>query len=110
MSIPLLLLDDDDDDLSLHEQEEDVTREVVIARIENLITELVDQLDDEKLPVLEGNGITKNFGQWNQCRSFTNIVLVLSYCQALLLANRTTTTREVYYFYVTHFRSHKVCM
>lgn len=103
------------DDVSLNENneeelEEDVTSETAIARIENLLHEIVNQLDEERLPVLEGNGITKAFGQWNQCRSFTNIVLVLSYCHALLLANRTTTTREVYYFYVTHFRSHKVSL
>ena len=102
-----------DDELSLNENneqelEEDVTSETVIVRIESMLQEIVNQLDDDRLPVLEGNGITKAFGQWNQCRSFTNIVLVLSYCHALLLANRTTTTREVYYFYVTHFRSHKV--
>ncbi|GAX26750.1 hypothetical protein FisN_2Hh300 [Fistulifera solaris] len=103
------------DDASLndnHEEEleEDVTPETVISRIESLIHDIVNQLDENRLPALEGNGIAKAFGQWNQCRSFTNIVLVLSYCHALLLANRTTTTREVYYFYVTHFRSHKVSL
>lgn len=92
-----------------YNQHEDVTPEIVIERIENMIFAIVDQIDNEKLPSLDGrNSKTKSFAQWNQCRSFTNIVLVLSYCQALLLANRTTTTREVYYFYVTHFRSHKV--
>jgi len=44
-----------------------------------------------------------------QCRMFSSILLVLSYCHSLLLAQRTTTTREVYYFYVTHFRSQKEC-
>lgn len=102
-----------DDDVSWHEdeqgdEEEDVSPEIVISRIETLVFGIVRQLDEGKVPVLEGNGITKDFGQWNQCRSFTNIVLVLSYCHILLLANRTTTTREVFYFYVTHFRSHKV--
>jgi len=35
--------------------------------------------------------------------------MVLSYCHSLLLSNRSTTTREVYYFFVTHFRNQREC-
>ena len=44
-----------------------------------------------------------------QSRSMTSIVMVLSYCHNLLLKGKTTTLREVYYFYVTHFRNQKEC-
>jgi meiotic recombination protein SPO11 len=44
-----------------------------------------------------------------QGRNFTNILLVMSFCHQLLLSQRATTTREVYYHYVTHFRSQKEC-
>lgn len=35
--------------------------------------------------------------------------MIISFVQKLLLSNRTTTNREVYYFFVTHFRSQKEC-
>ena len=44
-----------------------------------------------------------------QCRTFTSICLVLSFIHQLLLSMRTTTTREVYYVFVTHFRSQREC-
>lgn len=50
-----------------------------------------------------------SFHNLAQGRKFTSILLVLSFCYTLLLSQRTTTTREVYYFYVTHFRSQKEC-
>jgi len=42
-------------------------------------------------------------------RGFTSSLLVLSFVQNLLLSGRTTTNREVYYCYVTHFRNQKEC-
>lgn len=51
----------------------------------------------------------KSFFHLSHCRSLTSILLVASFCQNLLLANRTTTTREVYYFHVTHFFHQKEC-
>jgi meiotic recombination protein SPO11 len=33
----------------------------------------------------------------------------MSFIHSLLLSNRTTTTREVYYVFVTHFRNQKEC-
>jgi meiotic recombination protein SPO11 len=44
-----------------------------------------------------------------QCRSYTSLILVLSYCHQLLLSKRTTTLREVYYAFVTHFRNQPEC-
>ena len=35
--------------------------------------------------------------------------MVLSFCHELLLDNKTTTTREVYYYFVTHFRNQREC-
>ena len=51
----------------------------------------------------------RNFGNIAQSRSFTSICLVMSFIHQLLLSNRTTTTREVYYVFVTHFRNQKEC-
>lgn len=45
----------------------------------------------------------------HQCRSYTSVLLILSFVQNLLQSKRTTTTREVYYHYVTHFRSQREC-
>ena len=46
----------------------------------------------------------------SQSRSYTSILLVLSFVQKnLLLSNRTTTNREVYYYFVTHFRNQREC-
>lgn len=111
----------------------------VLRKIEQLILSLIDFLNKEESPILsevsklhkniraESAGapatpgkpatpgttattlsITKRFNLM-QCRSFTGIILVLSYVYTLLQSHRTTTTREVYYFYVTHFRSQKEC-
>jgi len=45
----------------------------------------------------------------HQCRSYTSVLLVLSFVQGLLRSRRTSTTREVYYHFVTHFRSQREC-
>ncbi|KAL3803728.1 hypothetical protein HJC23_003782 [Cyclotella cryptica] len=51
----------------------------------------------------------KNFDNVSRQRVFTSITLVMSFIHLLLLSNRTTTTREVYYVFVTHFRNQKEC-
>ena len=76
----------------------------VIASIEGVVACVMSSLQEKTLPQLEGKG----FGL-AQCRSFTSILMVLQFCHSLLMDNRTTTTREVYYFFVTHFRSQKEC-
>jgi meiotic recombination protein SPO11 len=97
--------------------------EEVVARIELLSAKIISMLDEENLPILETyqsplllsdkqqtiKSITTKRFNMNQCRSFTSVVLVMSFCHALLQAKRTTTCREVYYFYVTHFRSQREC-
>lgn len=58
-----------------------------------------------------------------QCRLFTSILLVMDYCHSLLLSSpgsssthssttriaKTVTVRQVYYVFVTHFRSQSEC-
>ena len=51
----------------------------------------------------------KSFANLSQCRSLTNSILVLSFVQKLLRSNRTTTNRELYYIFITHFRSQREC-
>ena len=52
---------------------------------------------------------TRTLTNLGQCRHFASITLILSFVHSLLLQGRTTSTREVYYFYVTHFRSQREC-
>ena len=110
--------------LDADEQQEEITAETVLSRIESLAVSIVDALDQNCMPVLEqyrrpfsiqamtasSKTLTKHFNM-HQCRSFTSILLVVAYCHSLLQSRprRTTTTREVYYFYVTHFRSQREC-
>lgn len=103
--------------LAVTQTQDSITTEEVLRRIEDLMATIVDALDEERMPVLETyqednhiptREITKRFTM-NQCRSFTSILLVTTFCHSLLTANRTTTNREVYYFYVTHFRTQKEC-
>ncbi|KAL3776264.1 hypothetical protein ACHAW5_003857 [Stephanodiscus triporus] len=51
----------------------------------------------------------RNFDNIAQSRSFASICCVMSFVHQLLLSNRTTTTREVYYVFVTHFRNQREC-
>ena len=115
---------DDSDDEDEHKKYEEITVETVLIRIESLAVSIVDALDQNRMPVLEqyrrpfsiqamtasSKTLTKHFNM-HQCRSFTSILLVVAYCHSLLQSQprRTTTTREVYYFYVTHFRSQREC-
>ena len=80
-------IDDDDDSY------EEAARDVVASNVlEN---------GDQKF--------CRTWGNSGQCRTFTSICLVLSFIHQLLLSMRTTTTREVYYVFVTHFRSQREC-
>lgn len=107
----------------------DVPRDVVLQRILELVHHKVvrplfapngissDDDDDSHVddgPSSDGDPEmikidNKSFFHLSHCRSLTSILLVASYCQNLLLSNRTTTTREVYYHYVTHFFHQKEC-
>lgn len=119
---------DDDDDSD--DESEVLSPAELINRMESLVEVIVEAMDQHKLPELSTYSsrhrrrkrthdsllhASKNkkrrivFHNLQQSRIFANVLLVLSFCHTLLLAQRTTTTREVYYFYVTHFRSQKEC-
>ena len=87
---------DDDDD------------EEIVARIEDTVVGVVEALDRDELPVLCCSKYTKRFTV-GQSRSFASILMVLSFCHRLLMEGKTTTTREVFYYYVTHFRNQREC-
>lgn len=97
---------------------DDLTAREVLRRIEELVEVVVEDLDGSVSPVLTtyhalgaeevDKPVSKRM-HLNQCRSFTSILLVLSFCHSLLQSGRTTTVREVYYYHVTHFRSQKEC-
>ena len=80
----------------------------VIASIEEHVASIIDSLDNEVSPLLTSDNLTRRFSL-SQSRSFTSVVMVLSFAHSLLLGGRTTTTRDVYYFYVTHFRNQREC-
>ena len=82
--------------------------QAVIASIEALVACILEQLDRNESPLLSSQNVTRRL-TLSQSRSFTSICMVLSFSHSLLLSGRTTTTREVYYFFVTHFRSQKEC-
>ncbi len=106
----------------------------VIQRIESVMEALIMCLDRKEEPILRGyvspephdgahefdcsnheaesNGDPKfyrNFCNIAQSRSVTSICLVMSFIHQLLMSNRTTTTREVFYVFVTHFRNQREC-
>lgn len=82
--------------------------QAVIASIEELVASILEYLDKEESPLLTCDNLTRRF-TLSQSRSFTSICMVLSFVHSLLLSGRTTTTREVYYFFVTHFRNQREC-
>ena len=68
-----------------------------------------DDDDDPNLPSIETDHRNLYFYNLQHCRSYTSIVLVASFCHRLLVAQKTATTREVYYYYVTHFFHQREC-
>jgi DNA topoisomerase VI subunit A len=100
---------DDSSSSSDHQRTVDqVSPGEIIRRIEKAVEKTLEMMQDDKMPAvqaLEGNCL-KRFNL-AQSRSFTSILLVMSYCHNLLIENRSATTREVYYFFVTHFRSQR---
>lgn len=87
----------------------------VLSRIDEALASALSSLDNDNDT---GTGAatpsslslkSKSFANLSQCRSLTNIILVLSFVQKLLLSHRTTTNRELYYIFITHFRSQREC-
>jgi len=116
------LLDNNSSSSSNSYNVEIVSTDEVIHKIEEVIKSIIDALDNEETPTLQisrdcdgdrhhisHHPCVKRFNNISQCRSVTGILMVLSYCYSLLLSRRTSSTREVYYFYVTHFRGQREC-
>jgi len=103
----------------LDKKEAPVLRGYVQSRNNNILDDDDDDDSEEEDPAAFqptyntlGDGDPKfhrSFGNIAQSRSFTSICLVMSFIHQLLLSNRTTTTREVYYVFVTHFRNQREC-
>jgi len=69
-----------------------------------------DNENDETLTTKDRQTVCKrSLCSPSTVRGFTSSLLVLAFVQNLLLSGRTTTNREVYYYYVTHFRNQKEC-
>lgn len=80
---------------------------LLLQRIDAVINGLFDRLDQRLDLELTCRNVTKRFRTTSQSRSLTSIILVLSHCRSLY--PRTATTREVYYFFITHFKSQREC-
>jgi DNA topoisomerase VI subunit A len=86
---------------------------LLLRRIENVIHQLVDGLAEGRdlelsLSLCRTHPVaTKRLRHLSQARSLTSIILVLAYCHALY--PKSATTREVYYYYITHFKSQREC-
>lgn len=99
---------DDHGEQQPQELEKSITAEEVTGRIEDLVASIVEGLDEDSLPQMKFEKLSKRFTLTGS-RNFTSILMVLSYCHCLLQEHRSTTTREVYYFFVTHFRHQREC-
>ena len=87
--------------------------EYTLCRINELLRRLVDRLSDIEDPALvpfrNKSAPTKSIDNISQSRGYTSVLLILSFVQKLLLSDRTATNREIYYVFVTHFRSQREC-
>jgi len=102
----------------LDKKEAPVLRGYVQSRNNNSLDDCDESVEEDDPDAFQptyntlGGGDPKfhrSFGNIAQSRSFTSICLVMSFIHQLLLSNRTTTTREVYYVFVTHFRNQREC-
>jgi hypothetical protein len=83
-------------------------RQAAIEGIESFFHSMLVSIANGEIPTLSNGRMTRRFTP-SEARSFTSIVLVYSYVYALLKSNRTTTTREIYYFHQDHFSSQREC-
>jgi meiotic recombination protein SPO11 len=102
----------DDDAISSDEDSEDfhdVSRETVIQRIEDIILSqsILEPLAAKEVPTVRHPH--KTFLHNTHCRILTSMFMVADFCHELLISHRTTTIREVYYHFVTHFRNQAEC-
>lgn len=87
----------------------DVSPETVVQRIEDIILSqsILEPLAAMEVPTVQHPH--KTFLHNTHCRILTSMFLVADFCHELLLSHRTTTIREVYYHFVTHFRNQAEC-
>ena len=87
-----------------------ISASVIIERIERTISEIILTLEkgDLSLGALQVGAAGATVKK-TQFPTFTNMLLVMCYVHNLLLSKRTSTTREVFYFYVTHFKTQREC-
>jgi len=97
------------DDHSSNSSDDDISRETVIERIEDIILtqSILEPLAAKLVPIVRHPH--KSFLHNTHCRGLTSMFLVADFCHELLLSHRTTTIREVYYHFVTHFRNQAEC-
>ena len=102
--------DHDQDDTSNDQDEHDnsscweATPETVIGQIEEfIIRSVLEPLERGDTPQVDEP--KRSFSHSMHCRSLTSLFMVADFCHDLLKSGRTTTIREVYYFYVTFFRN-----
>lgn len=113
------------------EEDDEISTRLVLHRMECVVVSIIASLDEMAVPEMvqydhqiaqpimidkhKPLNIMKKRFSIQQSRSFTSMLLVIAYCHGLLQSTddygrtRSTTTREVYYYYVTHFRSQREC-
>jgi len=98
-----------------------------LRRIDNIVSSIVSSLDRGEDPALlfsgppdaekvgsivnskSSSGYSRSILNPMQSRAYAGTIMVLSFVQKLLNGRRTATNREVYYFFVTHFKSQREC-
>ena len=127
-SVPIIgtISHSDDDD-----SDNEISTRHVLLRMECVVVSIIAALDEMVIPEMvqydhqtvppetseaeKSLNVMKKRFSIQQSRSFTSMLLVIAYCHSLLQSTddygrtRSTTTREVYYYYITHFRSQREC-
>ena len=102
------------DDSSLCSHESDGSNsthnsdERVINRIERIVFNIISALDRGEVPSFE-QLVDERTKERRGLEAITNILMIMSYVQELLQSKKTSTSRELFYFYVTHFSSQAEC-
>jgi meiotic recombination protein SPO11 len=91
------------------ESSEDISRDAVIERLEDvvLMKMVIEPLANGAVPRMDHP--SRTFLHNTHCRMLTSVILVADFCHELLTSKRTTSVREVYYHFVTHFRNKAEC-
>lgn len=94
---------------SSEEEPEIISTDTIIERLEELvlIKMVLGPLSRGEVPQMDRP--SRTFLHNTHCRMLTSVILVADFCHDLLTSKRTTSTREVYYHFVTHFRNKSEC-